>query len=107
MLKQLFITATILTSLGATNPVQAQKAKQGSTSSAKSDVKFLEDITVEPITASTTTSDPKVSVTQPVYADKKSASFSSGTIESANNLQFKYALLLNLEVEQIQNLSTF
>ncbi|HWJ91588.1 MAG TPA: C40 family peptidase [Flavisolibacter sp.] len=108
MLKQLFMTATILSCLGAINPVKAQKAKQGNTSAVKTDVKFIEDISLEPITASTISSDPKPAITQPVFAEKKSiAAAAPATIEGANTLQFKYALLLNLEVEQIQNLSLF
>jgi cell wall-associated NlpC family hydrolase len=107
MLKRLFTTATILICLGSASPVLAQKAKQGSTSPAKIDVKFLEDITVEPISASTISTDTKTVTSQPQFADKKSTSAAPGTIESASSLQFKYAVLLNLEVEQVQNLNMF
>ncbi|MFL5739984.1 MAG: C40 family peptidase [Flavisolibacter sp.] len=104
MLKNIILTATIFCTLGAVTPVKAQKAKQGSTSVTKNDVKFLDDISIEPTAVPTTTTD--VKATDPQFISKKTTlTNGAADIEAANRLQFKYAVLLNLEVEQITNLN--
>jgi hypothetical protein len=108
MIKNILFAVTLLITSGALNSVKAQKHKQGTKTTAKSDVKFLDNITVTP--ASTTIStDPKAAfatsqftITQPL-----SNFDSSMEIESANKLQFKYALLLDQEVEQVKNIMLF
>src|SRR6476619_5402581 len=99
MLKNIILTATVFCTLGAVNPVKAQKAKQGSTSVTKNDVKFLDDISIEPTAVPTSTSDTKTSNSDVQLASKKTTVITnaSADIEAANRLQFKYALLLNLE----------
>lgn len=114
MVKHILFSLTMLILLGTVNTVQAQKAKQGKTTEAKNDVKFLEDITVE--IPAPPASGPKAVFSEPVFISQKplgsgSSSTSSTTsnlsIESASQLQFKYAQLLDIEVELIQNLDLF
>ena len=108
MIKNILFSATIVILLGAFNPVVAQKAKQVSTGVAKNDVKFLEDISIDiPVTQSAP--DPKAVISEPIFATKKTTPVlsSSSTIENAAALQFKYALLLDMEVEQVKNLNLF
>jgi lipoprotein Spr len=106
----LFATA-ILISAGAFSPAQAQKKKQGSTNAAKTDVKFLDDITIDAQPIQVSTSDPKAVFSKPLFTSTArkpvEPAASSSTIENASSLQFKYALLLDTEVEQISNLSLF
>jgi len=116
MVKNILFLATIVTLLGAASPVSAQKSKQGTTTTAKSDLKFLDDISVDvvpvQVQSQPSVSGPKASQTEPQFATNKKVNStesanSSFTIESALTLQFKYALLLDIEVEQIKNLSMF
>src|SRR2546423_11805910 len=116
MVKNILYVATIVTLLGAFSPVSAQKSKQGTTTTAKSDLKFLDDISVDvvpvPEQPQPSVSGLKASQTDPQFASTKKvntieSSNSSFSIESAQTLQFKYALLLDIEVEQIKNLSMF
>jgi cell wall-associated NlpC family hydrolase len=105
MSKHILFTATILLSLGAFNAVQAQK--KGKASPPKSDVKFLDEISIQP--AAVKTNDPKAVYSESVFTNKKIteepvAPTSAVSIENASNLQFKYALLMDTEVEQLQNL---
>src|SRR5215208_6649048 len=107
MLKNILFSATIVTLLGFFSPVAAQKAK-GNSTTAKNDVKFLENISID-IAPGPSPSAPKAVFSEPLFTSKKNVvtPVSSGTIENAANLQFKYALLLDMEVEQIQNLNLF
>ena len=116
MVKHILFLATIVTLLGAVSPASAQKSKQGTTVSAKSDLKFLDDISVDvvplPDQAQPAVSGSKTTQAEPQFASNKKmntteSSNSSFSIESAHSLQFKYALLLDIEVEQIKNLSMF
>jgi lipoprotein Spr len=115
MVKHILFLATIVTLLGAVSPASAQKSKQGTTTSAKSDLKFLDDISVDVVPVQDQTQ-PSVlgtkTTTEPQFASNKKGnttevSSTSFSIESAHTLQFKYALLLDIEVEQIKNLSMF
>jgi cell wall-associated NlpC family hydrolase len=108
MIKTILSTVTILFLFGAFNPVSAQ-GKQVSINSSKGDVKFLDDITVEvapfPTNAEPNTSVAKASKSEVQSASKKElVAASTATIESADKLQFKYALLLDTEIEAVQNL---
>ena len=89
----------------------AQKSKKGTTASAKKDVKFLDEITVELDPVQTKSSDPKASFPETLIFEKKTVSTSSAvhavSIESADELQLKYALLLDVEVERTTNLNLF
>jgi cell wall-associated NlpC family hydrolase len=108
MSRHILFAATILLflSFGASSSF-AQKKKQGNSVSAKKDVKFLEDITVD---VPVQNSDPKSVFPQTLFAsEKKNAPVVSNdiSIENANGLQLKYALLLDVEVEQALNLNLF
>lgn len=112
MSKHILFAATILfLSLGAINPARAQKKKQGSATSAKTDVKFLDDITVQVSADQNNASNPKAVFPETLFTEKKvlpqNAVSTTSSIENANSLQLKYALLLDVEVEQILNLNLF
>ena len=109
MTRNILFPVTISVLVGLMSPAQAQTTKQGSATTAKSDVKFLEDITVEPAALPPATSNPKDVFANAKFTPKKSVptQASSVAIENAGSLQFKYALLLDLEVEQVQNLDMF
>ena len=106
MLKYFILLASILF-FGANSTVSAQ-GKQVKPEASKVNYKFLDDITVEPEAAQ-----PELNIAKPVAtpAVKKDllAMGSSGTatIEGAAALQFKYSLLLDIEVELIKNISLF
>lgn len=110
MVKHILLCATMLILLGTVNTVQAQKAKQVKTTESKNDVKFLEDISVE--IPAPPASGPKAVFSEPVFTSQKTVastntSASPISIEAASHLQFKYAQLLDIEVELIQNLDLF
>jgi hypothetical protein len=109
MIKAILSTVTILFFIGIYQPVSAQ-AKQVSLNSSKGDVKFLDDISVEVAPINTSNSDPST-----VFTSKKSEtvlnskkvveSSSKPEIEAAQKLQFKYALILDTEVEMVKNIN--
>ena len=104
----LFITSFFLLGLGAALPAQAQKKKQGTSVSKK--VKFLDDISTQAPGDQTNASDPKAVFSQSIFREEKKVIpglSSESSIEDASNLQLKYALLLDVEVEQAQNLNLF
>jgi len=106
MLKNIILLATILF-FGANSTVSAQ-GSQVKSEPAKTNLKFLEDISLEP-----EASQPAGAVSKPVATPsvKKDllavASKSNGSIEGAEGLQFKYSLLLDIEVELIKNINLF
>jgi cell wall-associated NlpC family hydrolase len=108
MSKHILITATILLLfVGATTSVQAQKHKHGS--SPKKEAKFLEDISVQASTDENT-NDPKAAFSRSLFKEDKKAipglSVNSD-IENADNVQLKYALLLDINVEQAVDVNVF
>jgi cell wall-associated NlpC family hydrolase len=114
MSKHILFAATIIITflcLGAVSPVQAQRSKKGTTQSAKKDVKFLNEITVEIEPVQTKSSDPKASFPETLISEKKTVAnnnvMHAVSIENASELQLKYALLLDVEVEQTSNLNLF
>jgi cell wall-associated NlpC family hydrolase len=116
MLKNLFLFTLLFLFLEGFHPANAQKTKQGSTTKAKGDVKFLENISVEVAPSETTVQpapNPKAFVYEAVATSNKKITPSAQNaaaalpIESAQALQFKYALLMDQEVEEIRNLSLF
>jgi lipoprotein Spr len=110
MIKPILSTVTIFLLMGLLNLATAQ-TKQVSTNTPKADLKFLEDINVgfDPIqTVSGSTVTDLKSVKMEGQAIKKDLLVPSMfDIETANRLQFKYALLLNTEVEMIRNTNLF
>lgn len=114
MSKHVLFTATILLlGLGAISPVQAQKKKQGT--SVNKEVKFLDNITVQASSDQNNASDPKAVFSKTtLFKDEKKpvtpavmAETTESAIENASGLQLKYALLLDVEVEQAVSLNLF
>lgn len=106
MLKTIF-SFTLLLSLG--NAASAQKSKQSNKTSAKSEVKFLENIQVE-VAPSSVEQRSQFSTLEEQYFSKKENNIAAGIpakIENASKLQIKYALLLDTEIEQIQNVNLY
>jgi len=104
----LFVTSFFLLGIGAAIPAQAQKKKQGT--SVRKEVKFLDDIDVQASGSQTQSPDPKAVFSQSIFREEKKVIpglSSESSIEDASNLQLKYALLLDVEVEQAQNLNLF
>jgi len=105
MIKAILFTATILCSAAKLSTVQAQ--------AKKSDVRFLDDITVEvgpaQEVAQRPESGPKSSAEGSYQAKKTTPMLntSAARVEAAGALQFKYALLLDTEVEEVENLELF
>jgi hypothetical protein len=109
MIKAILSTVTILFFMGIYQPASAQ-AKQVSLNSSKGDVKFLDDISVEVAPINSSNNDAST-----VYTSKKSETVlvskkvvetsSKPEIEAAQKLQFKYALILDTEVEMVKNMN--
>lgn len=119
MKKAILLSATVLCLLVLSVQADAQKTKQGSKTAAKADLKFLDDIAVDvPVSQDNNTDiipavnkasdiEPQFASKKTVYAPASNSTATAISIENAGNLQFKYSLLLNTEVEQITNLSLF
>jgi cell wall-associated NlpC family hydrolase len=111
MSKHILFTSTIfLLLLGGITPVLAQKKKQATKTEVKKDVKFLDDIAIQASSDQNNVSDPKAAFSQSLFiSDQKEVvpSVTDCNIENASNLQLKYALLLDVEVEQASNLGLF
>ncbi|MGZ3852789.1 MAG: C40 family peptidase [Flavisolibacter sp.] len=108
MSKHILFAATILLlCVGAVVPAQAQKKKQGT--SVKKEVKFLDDISIQTST-NDSNSDPKAAFSQSLFKEDKKVIpglSAESTIENADNLQLKYALLLDINVEQAIDVNVF
>lgn len=110
MIKNILFTALTLLFLGTVQSSQAQKNKT-TASTTKSDVKYLENISVN-VPAAETKSDPKAIFKEIQFQNKKEpvaipVANTTSVIENASGLQFKYAQLLDMEVEEVRNLSMF
>lgn len=104
----LFIISFFLLGIVAAIPAQAQKKKQGT--SVNKEVKFLDDIHVQAAGNQTSASDPKAVFSQSIFKEEKKiipGLSAESTIEEASGLQLKYALLLDVEVEQALNADLF
>ena len=103
-----FFSFTLLLSLG--NAASAQKAKQNNKTSTKSEVKFLDNIQVE-VAPSSVEERSRFSELEQQYFSKKENTISANNIpakvENASKLQIKYALILDTEIEQIQNVNLY
>jgi lipoprotein Spr len=105
MVKQILLTATILFFLGAYQSISAQFAKQVTTEASKTNFKFLDDISITPAADEK----PAQLVRVALPASKRdllsaAKSTSDHSIEGAEGLQFKYSILMNVEVELLRNL---
>ncbi|MBD0332675.1 MAG: C40 family peptidase [Chitinophagaceae bacterium] len=115
MLNRFLITCTSVLMLLAFKPVLAQKSRQNSSSDVKSQIRFLEDIEVGVPNASDGSAvklDESKTFTELQLSPKTQFKnvFREGNgseIENASVLQLKYAVLLNTEVEQVQNISLY
>lgn len=98
MVKTLLLSTSLMAGIASFNPVMAQKSK-GPNSQAKTEVKFLEDIQLDiaPTTISLVESTSKPATT---FAYSKAAA-PALDIEGASELQLKFSILLDTEVEQI------
>jgi lipoprotein Spr len=106
MLKNIILLATILF-FGATSTVSAQ-GSQVKTETTKANLKFLDDISIEPETSQPVNAVSRPTATPSVKKDLMTvAAKADGNIEGAESLQFKYSLLLDIEVELIKNIALF
>jgi lipoprotein Spr len=98
MVKTLLLSTIFFGGIASFNPVTAQKSK-GPNTQAKTEVKFLEDIQLE--LAPTT-----VSLVEPATKPPTTFAYSKTAapaldIERASELQLKFSILLDTEVEEI------
>ena len=105
MVKKHLFSVAIVFFLGAYNQVAAQKGP-------KSNIKFLEDIEVnfnfpEDNSQMVKTKAAANSATSEIAERRIPSILAESSIEKASILQFKYALLLDTEVEFINNLNLF
>jgi len=112
MVKQLITASTIVLLLAANSQVAAQNKKGSGPQATKTSIRFLDDIEVgldeAPASQDTKISSPKSVKQEASYTAKKDLTVAEGfSIEKASNLQLKYSILLDTEVEQVQNLSLF
>ena len=113
MSKHILFAATIIfLCAGASLPAQAQKKKHGSSAGAKKDVKFLDDINIQASSDQKNAFGPKTVFPETLISEKKqvasrSSSGSSSSIENVNDLQLKYAILLDVEVEHVLSMNLF
>ena len=106
MLKNIILLASILF-FGAHSTVSAQ-GKQVKTEPSKVNYKFLEDISIDPATEQPAENIAKPVATPSVKKDLLAFGGSGATnLEGAEALQFKYSLLLDIEVELIKNINLF
>jgi lipoprotein Spr len=98
MVKTLILSTSLLSGMASLNPVSAQQSK-GPNPTAKTEVKFLEDISIDlaPTTISLTEAPAKPTTT---FAYSKTTGLEVA-IEQATELQLKFAILLDTEVEQV------
>ena len=102
MLKTIILLGGILF-FGATSTTVSAQGKVVKPE-AKTDYKFLDDISIEPVVDAGPVSKPVA-----VPAVKKdllnAAKNADGNVETAEALQFKYSLLLDIEVELVKNVA--
>jgi hypothetical protein len=106
MVKQILLTTTILFFLGTFSSVSAQSSlKQVTPEASKTNYKFLEEISVDPAADEKAAEPVRVAVPS-AKRDLLNAARTSGdaNIEGAGALQFKYSLLMDVEVELLKNI---
>lgn len=107
MVKQILLTTTILFFFGAFSALWGQTSvKQVTSQATNTNYKFLEDIQVEPSVEEKAAEPVRIMVPAAkrdlLNAAKSNTDFS---IEGAGALQFKYSLLLDVEVEILKNIN--
>lgn len=105
MVKHLILSTTILFLLGAFSSVSAQSLKQVSTEASKTNFKFLDEISVGPAAEEKPAELIRVAMPN-AKSDLLNAARATAhaNIEGAAGLQFKYSLLMDVEVELLRNL---
>ncbi|HVE61559.1 MAG TPA: hypothetical protein VNA26_07055, partial [Chitinophagaceae bacterium] len=111
MVKKIFCIVTIVFCLGAINSASAQK-KSKSNPPSKPQVKFLEDIEINFAAIANEfnvkTRDHRQAIIESISTEKKSIDIpNENEIDKTTTVQLKYALILNTEVEEVNNLSLF
>jgi hypothetical protein len=108
MVKKIISSAAIVLLLGISGTAFGQRKQ------AKSEPRFLNDINVEVAPAAEPASSQPAKPTEALFAIKNNpapsipaTSTASPNIENAASLQFKYALLMDTEVEEIRNMQLF
>lgn len=111
MVIKLILSSTIVLGLAQLNPVQAQKVKQNKQVASKTEVKFLDDISVDiatpsaiKVVSSTTALPAKNSEPELQYFSRQDA---AAPVENATDIQLKYSILLDTEVEFLRNVHLF
>ena len=105
MVKHILLSATILFFLGAFQSVSAQSLKQVNTEASKPNYKFLDEITVNPAADEKPAELVRVAIPS-AKSDLLNAArtVANASIEGAGGLQFKYSLLMDVEVELLRNI---
>ena len=107
------LTIVTMASCSSMRPLSSSNSKQVDATPAVSktvpatdnkEVKFLDDISVEPASAGNTeiVTPGKTSGRQSVPDNDIYLSYRSSSVEKASDIQLKYAIILNTEVEQLQ-----
>ena len=111
MVKQLITASTIVLLLASNSPIAAQNKKANGPSATKTNIRFLDDIEVgveEAPSQDTKYKTTKITQPEAAYSIKKDQKVFEGfSVEKASNLQLKYSILLDTEVEQVQNINLF
>jgi cell wall-associated NlpC family hydrolase len=106
-----FLVLIILASCSSMKPTHTSITRQPhapsntskTTPSASKEVKFLDDISVEADGSAAKVSGPHKSVSGRQSANTSTVMNSGVSVEKASDLQLKYAVLLNTEVEMLEN----
>lgn len=106
MIKNSILFATILL-FTATSALLAQPGKQGDNETSKSNFKFLENISVNPAVEEQPNYIKPVAVPSVKRDLLLAAKANDANVEIAGALQFKYSLLLDVEVELVKNVGLF
>ena len=104
MLKTILLTAGILF-FGSIPATVAAQGKQVKPEASKTDYKFLDDISIEPAVVEAAPVSKPVAVPAVKKDLLNAAKNADGNVEAAEALQFKYSLLLDIEVELVKNVN--
>lgn len=114
MVKKIFTTCTSVIMLLAFKPASAQKSKSNNRSDAKTELRFINNIQIG---MSDLADEPSSAIRGPKVASEPPSSpksqfknlfrENSSEIETASGLQLKYAVLMDTEVEQVQNVGLY
>lgn len=109
MLKKVFPASAIvllLASCSSMKPLAFNRQAPAQSTTGKKEVKFL-DIESDDNYVKPSKKETHSSGTQSIKTEASDYSTSSGNIETASSLQFKYAQLMNTDVERVQNIPLY